>query len=406
MAPCIVPPVMNTIDVGLTTATTGVGTSVAGAGTAVGGAMTAAGTAITGAVTGLTTALTAQKQQSFFQKIVEYTEKTIKYTMLVINVFKFMFMLFPIIIVFRLIIGLFTKPMEYIMLAITIFALAMLFVVYYIFYIPPFSVVPFIIYFAIMDLIPLAIYIVFYGIPFIVATLVCMIMTVLNYLFAGALSSLVLCQNSPASWYKTPNFHLNNKYQRGLMCSRQCLPGYYPDQTGLFCVSTPKQAPSFCPQAQAMRLYTVNKNDFKYIYGDHPGLVHPKYLFATPEQREIMLKDHFLKKRDFFIKCQDPMAPYNYMPLSICSSIDAMAINNENKQTINKLKKVCAQAYCNSQSNFPFCAQIGDATNDNEDGAFWRRVITILIMIVSFLVIVMFTLSYMVGQGVPSGATE
>lgn len=311
---------------------------------------------------------------------------------------KFLFMLFPVIIVFRMIIGLFTKPMEFIMMGISCLVLAFAYVIYYIFYIPPFSIIPFLLWFIVVKLVPALVYTAVFGSLFLLITAFCLLLTFFNSILGGALSTLVLCQNSPASWYKTPNYHLKNKYERGLLCTRACLPGYYPDPTGMYCLSTPKHTPSYCPQAEAMRLYTVNKNDFMYYYKDYPTIGNIKYLSTSPEERELLLKDYYLKKKDFLGKCEAPMEKYNYMPLNVCSSLDIMKNNKIDDDTIAKMRKVCSQAYCNSKTNYPFCANMAGKYDDDDNGNFWKNIIKILIMITAFMVIVMFTLGYMTGE--------
>lgn len=319
---------------------------------------------------------------------------------------KFMFMLFPIIIVFRMIIGLFTKPMEFIMMGISCLVLAVAYVIYYIFYIPPFSIVPFLLYFIVVDLVPAIAYTIVFGALFVAITIFCIIMTGINSLLGGALSTLVLCQNSPAAWYKTPNYHMGNKYERGMLCNKQCLPGFYPDPTGMYCLSTPKLTPSYCPQAEAMRLYTVNKNDYIYHYGDYPTIGNMKYMSKSPEERELLLKDHYLRKKDFLGRCEKPMSKFNYMSLNVCSSIDTMKQNNVNDDTILKMKRVCSQAYCNSKTNYPFCADISSTGAEKDSNEFWKHVIKILIMITCIIFIFMFTFSYMTKNKPGSESSE
>jgi hypothetical protein len=331
-------------------------------------------------------------------RFMQYVQNVGRFMSLVASTFKFLFLLFPIIIVFRMIIGMVTRPLEYLLLTFALIFSTVVYVIYWVFYPLPMAAIPFAIFFLVIEGIPLAVYIAIFGVILIAVLVLCLLMTGLNYITGGAVSALVLCQNSPAAWYKTQNYHLHNKYERGFFCSRPCLPGYYPDPTGAFCLATPKLTPSHCPQASAMRLYTVNRNDLNYAYRSHPGLANPKYLFATPEARELMLKDHYLKKRDFMERCQEPMAKFKYMPLSICSSTDVLEKNGVDKKTVNKIKRVCSQAFCTSKSNYPFCANVGAFADDADDGSFWKRVIKILILILSFLVIFMFTLSYMAGK--------
>ena len=307
-----------------------------------------------------------------------------------------MFQFFIIIILARIVVGFFSKPLEFIMLGISMVFLSVIYVIYYIFYIPPFIWVPFLIWFTLFDLLPWLIYVVVMMVLFLVITLFILILAFINACTGGSLKSLVLCQNHVASWYKTPNYHLTNKYERGFLCSRQCYTGYAPDPTGMYCIKIPKGSPSYCPQSEVMRMYTTNRNDHKYYYKDYNIRGNMKYMTSSPMEREMLLKDHYLKKRDFMDKCENSLGGYT-IPLNICSSLDTIEANKVNgidKKTIEKMKKVCQQAYCNSKSNYPFCSQLSGG-DDEEEGAFFKKVCRILISIAVFMFIIIFILNYM-----------
>jgi len=312
------------------------------------------------------------------------------------NFMRTLFQFFVIIILARIIVGFFSKPLEFIMLGMACIFLSVIYVIYYIFYIPPFIWIPFLIWFILFDLLPWVVYCVVMIVLFVVITLFILILAFINAVTGGSLKSLVLCQNHVASWYKTPNFHLTNKNERGFMCSRQCFTGYAPDVTGMYCIKIPKGSPSYCPQAEAMRMYTTNRNDKKYYYKDYEIMGNMKYMTSSPQYRETLLKDHYLKKMEFLDKCGKSMSKYN-MPLNICSSLDTIEKNKVNgidKKTIERLKKVCQQAYCNSKTNYPFCAQLASG-DDDEEGLFWKKVCRILISIAVLMFIIIFILNYM-----------
>lgn len=317
------------------------------------------------------------------------------------NFMRMAFQFFSLIIVFRMIIGFFTKPLEFIMLGMSCFVLAITYVIYYILSIPPFIYIPFLIWFIIFDVVPFVVYSIIMGVLFIGISILCLILAGINFITKGSLKSLVLCQNNVAAWFKTPNYHLGNKYERGIMCSKKCYPGYSPDTTGMYCIKIAKDSPSFCPQAEVMRMYTGNRNDMNYYYKDYQTIGNVKYLMKTPEEREILLKNHYLKKRDFHEKCEKSMSQYNSMSLGLCSSLDIYEKNNINgidKKTLSKMKKVCSQAYCNSKTNYPFCSDLATVNDENDNvSGFWKKIIKILLLIIVFIFIIMFTLSYMVG---------
>jgi hypothetical protein len=313
------------------------------------------------------------------------------------NFMRALFQFFVIIIVARIIVGFFTKPLEFIMLGFSCIILSIVYVIYYIFYIPPFIWIPFILWFLIFSILPWIVYcVVMLGI-FIIISLLCLLLAFINVITGGSIKSLVLCQNHVASWYKTPNFHLKNKFERGILCSRQCFTGYAPDVTGMFCIKIPQGNPSYCPQAEAMRMYTSSRNDLTYYYKDYITTGNMKYITSSPSVREGLLKTHYLQKKDFLEKCEKSMSTYNYMPLNICASLDTIEKNRVNgidKKTIDRLKVVCNQAYCNSKTNFPFCSQL--ALGEEDDGSlFWKKLMKILISIAVFIFIIIFVLNYM-----------
>lgn len=369
--------------------------------------------AIAAQTTTETTQQTTQQTQNFVQRIKEFIETKAKWiekktqwmrdyaqkAMQFAGWLRTIALFFPLIIVARMIIGFFQKPLEFIMLGFACIFLAIAYVIYFILSIPPFIIIPFLIWFFIMDILPLLVYSVVMVALFVAITVICIIIAGINAMTGGSLKNLVLCQNPAAAWYKTPNFHLSNKFERGVFCSRQCYPGYYPDTTGMFCVKVPKGQPSYCPQAEIMRLYTGTKNDRNYYFKDFQTKGNLNYMKQSPENREIMIKNHLLKKRDFLEKCNTSMSKYNYMPLSICSSLDVIEKNNINgidKKTLNKMKKVCSQAFCDSRSNYPFCSQL-DGTGEEDDSEFWKKVMKVLILIAVFVFVIMFTLGYITG---------
>lgn len=334
--------------------------------------------------------------QDKIQKNAHHIQTMSRMAFMFANFMRALFQFFAVIVFFRMLIGFFSKPLEFIMLGFACIFLAVFYVIYYIFSIPPFIWVPFIIWFTIFDIIPLVVYVVVMLALFIVITLFCIVLGIINWATRGALKNLVLCQNSVAAWYKTPNFHLSNRYERGVFCSRECFPGYYPDNSGMYCIKVPNGAPSYCPQAEVMRMYTGKHNDRKYYFKDFQTNGNIKYLMKSPAEREEMLKEHYLNKRDFLEKCERSMTNYNYMPLSLCANLDTMDKNNIDAKTLNKMKKVCSQAFCNAKVNYPFCSVLAGGSDDDESD-FWKRVMKVLIMVITFMFVVMFTINHMAG---------
>lgn len=307
----------------------------------------------------------------------------------------------PILYLILIILAFFGKPMEYIMLFIAMVTVCIIYVIYAIITLPPFILVPMLIWFIFHDIVPLIAYCIVFGALLVVILIVCLIVSALNTLSGDKLVNIVLCQNSPLSWYKTPNFHYTNKYERAMLCFTPCKPRYKPDITGQGCVKLPGASPAYCPQAEIMRIYTGIRKDRTYDYKDYNINGNVRYLTKTPLQREEILKRHYLDKIDFMNVCDNTMGDHNNISLAICSAVEMIQNDKENPMTknmnaddINKLKKVCIQAYCNSKNNYPFCSQISSRTID-DDSDIVKKVIKLAIFIIIFMLIVIFSLNYL-----------
>lgn len=304
------------------------------------------------------------------QQIREFLWDKLKYSRTVafmLKTYAMFIKFYPIIYLVLIILAFFGKPFEYIMLALALVIVGVLYVIYAILSLPPFIYVMMLIWFIIMDIIPFLAYCCIFGALLVFILVFCLILAVLNAVLGNSLKNLVFCQNSPAAWYKTPNFHLGNKYDRGLFCNRPCFPGYYPDPTGMSCFKTPKNQPSYCPQAEVFRIYTGQTNDRLYDYKKYNDK-NLTYLSKTPSQREGILKQYYLGKIRHLNACGQKMKDYNYLALSICSAANANP----------KLQDVCRQAYCTAPNNYPFCSAMTNY-KDNDKLDVYRNLIKILI---------------------------
>ena len=202
----------------------------------------------------------------------------------------------------------------------------------------------------------------------------------------------------PSSWYTVPNFHYDNKCDRGLFCSKPCYSRYKPDFTGSSCIKIDKCYPSYCPQAEVMRVYTGLRKDKPYKFLDFDIKKKLKYFSNIPSEREDMLKDYYLKKTDFMNLCDDKMGTYKTMALSICSAAEMLENDQTNpltkgikKSDINKLASACKQAFCNSKTNYPFCSRLKTG-DDGDDSMIVRKIIKLIIYIIIFLIIITFSI--------------
>lgn len=333
----------------------------------------------------------SQKQQWIAEKLERgrhhlqnYGQRAFQFT----QTLKTVSLFFPIIVVARMIIGFFQKPLEFIMLGVACLVLSVLYVLHFIFSIPPFDWIPFGIYFAIWKLAPLAAYVLLIGSLFAIITLICLIIAGINHLTGGSLKKLVLCQNSPAAWYKTPNFHLQNGYERGFMCKRPCKTGYAPDpDTRTSCVRLPAEQPSYCPQASIMRKY-MNESIFNENgYPDYKDMGGWKNAYLSSEEREDIIKEHYMKKQKYLQTCSKAFTgPLETVPLSVCTAKDskdprASLVSNSN----------CSQAFCNTEKAYPFCTESDFNDEQQKHSVWWKRLLHSFfwMCIVAIIVIIM-----------------
>lgn len=362
---------------------------------------------VTGGITGLIAAVTATSSaatavntaQNIWQKAWEAFKNTQgirQFIMIMAQIQRYL----PILFLVLMILSFLAKPVEFIMLTIGIISVTFIYILYSIISLPPFVYIPMSIFFVIHDIVPLIAYSILFGALLLFILVICLVLAAINGITGGALKNLVLCQNSPESWFKTPNFHYTNKYERGIFCSKPCLARYKPDTTGLGCEKLPKAYPAYCPQAEIMRLYTGKRADKAYKFADFNVFTNLKYLKRTPLRREFLLKNHYIEKIKFMNSCKENMSEYNSVALGICSSIDIIPddklnafTSNMSKREINRLRSVCKQAFCNSVNNYPFCSLVG--TNNEEDSELIRKIIKLAILIIVFMVIVFFSLKYL-----------
>lgn len=302
---------------------------------------------------------------------------------------------FPIITLVLIVLAFFAAPMKFLLLIFGLIVVTILYVIYAVLNLPPFIFIVAAIWFFIMDIIPLILYcIIFAGILFLIF-IGCLIMAGLNGISGNSLKDIVLCDNSPGAWYKTPNHHLQNKWERGIFCSRPCFSIYAPDTTGTNCVRVPKGYPPYCPQAEIMRIYSSKKADSKYKFDKYWDTGNLAYMGKKPMEREIMLKNYYLRKRNFMNICNKEMSDYNNIALNICSSVDS--IPDLNPRDKERLKQVCQQGFCTADKNYPFCAKISELKEDDQN-AIIKKIISILVIVIVFCLAILFTFKKIYGN--------
>jgi hypothetical protein len=280
---------------------------------------------------------------------------------------------------------------------------AVLEVVYFILSFPPFYQILWFIYFMITDFIPFIIYALFLGVLLAFIGIGCGILAFLNVCFSGRLKFLVLCQNNPNSWYKIPNWHLDNRYMRGFTCSKPCKKGFAPEATGLNCIRQPKETPFHCPQAQIMRFYTGDgkKDRRRWFYANKKTKGNMKYLSKPPEGREDELLEHFVNMTKYMSECTNKesyFSMHKYLPLvrNICANSDVLYDKSFSKldaKIIGKMQKVCQQSFCNSEETYPFCSK-PVISSDDAIADIVKKIILFIISLIIFVLVMMFFFAY------------
>lgn len=335
----------------------------------------------------------------------EVAQKVAQFNKFVMMIARFA----PIIKIAVAIIIITSNLLFYVIMVIAWIGAAILEVIFFIISLPPFIQIIWAVYFVISDGIPFVLYMLVFLTLLLIITAFCLLASFIDIITGGSLKNIVLCQNGPAAWYKVPNHHLKNRYERGLFCSKPCREGYRPDDSGQYCVRQPKEAPSYCPQAQIMRFYTKEgKNDSKYVYRDLKTTGNLSYLMKTPDKREDMLLEHYLKKQRFKEDCSlrpknsdnssntADMTKYNPLTMNICANLESLSssdVMRHDAETIMKLREVCNQAYCDSSSTYPFCTSLSGRMESNGADLI-RKIIMAMVAMICFVVTMIIVFSY------------
>jgi len=301
----------------------------------------------------------------------------------------------------RTIVGIFTRPLEFIMMIIGGIIISIMFVIYKILTVQPLIWLPFIVWFIFMKVVVLILYTLVLGGVVLIISIVLLVLAVVNSMTKGALNKLVLCQNSPSSWYQTPNFHLGNKFERSLFCKTTCGVGYTPDElTGEFCTAVKSGQPSFCPQAEVMRIFTsFNRKDRTHVYANYNPLTNPMFNFLSPQEKETEYKNYFMQKQKFLNTCKNTLGNYDPMILDICSYLDMLKTTKHNRLSatdIQKLEEVCQQGFCNSKSRYFFCGKFDESKHVEKStkSALVKNIVLLMILALVFMFMLVFTYQF------------
>jgi len=282
----------------------------------------------------------------------------------------------------------------------TLFAVVLV-IIYMIISIPPILMIPFAIYFMFTEIILWMAKAIQLGSIFLLILLCVCLATLINVITRGKLQSVMLCENSPGAWYKYPNYHIRNIYERSFMCAKPCPTGYAPSETGFMCKPIPKGHPNYCPQAEIMRIFTgYKRGDIKYSYPDYSTLGNIKYETSLPSTREQYLFNHFKSGKTFFDRCRKPMENYSDISQNICSSLDVIKKSKPNGLTskdIDRLERLCRQSYCKSTGIYGFCNKYR-SFNEDESSSLIKNICMIIFSLIMFTIIVIIIIYTLSGE--------
>lgn len=332
-----------------------------------------------------------------FKRFIDGVKKFLKVMAIVARFWPFIKICIAIIIIF-------SNLLFYVVMIFAYIGAAILEIIYFILSFPPFIQILGFIYLALTDGVVFFLYAFFMLGLLLIISVGCLIIAFFNWVSGGRLKFLVLCQNSPASWYKVPNWHMDNRFMRGLFCSKPCRKGFSPDSNGTNCVRQPKEMPHYCPHAQIMRFYTGDgkKDGSGWSYKDKKVKGNMKYLSKTPPAREDELLDYFVNKTKYMVECNNKegaFSAHKYTPmvLTLCSNIDVLqdtTFTKMDKKLLKKMQLVCNQGFCNSQETYPFCSKpalVSEATTAD----LIKKIVMLMISLICFTYAVLFMYAYM-----------
>lgn len=399
----------------------GIATAITSVGSTIGGNITAAGQSISqminssniktlqfqGKLAGVEWKQDGEEKKNWWTRFLNEKGKWIKeWAQRVAQFNKFMMMIWkfkPIILLCVAIILIFTNLFFYVIMLIAYIVAAIIEVIYFVLSLTPFIEIIGFIFFMITQFMPMIAIVLFMVALLVFAAIFCGILAGVNWMTNGAIKGIVLCQNGPNAWYKIPNFHLNNKFERGVFCSKPCAKGYSPDVTGFACVRKPGTTPAFCPQAQVMRFYSgeADKDESRWTFKDKNTKTDFRFLSKTVERREEALLNHWLDMRKYLEECNNSqnaygLQKYDNMVINICSSVDAMsdgALTKRETEIWQRTKTVCKQGFCNSRATFPFCNTL-DVKSDDDMTELIKRIVLFIISMIVFTLTLIFIFAY------------
>lgn len=336
------------------------------------------------------------KARAFFVKAWQFTKSM-----------KMLAVFFPIVAFIKGVRNVFGALFKFLVMVLAYIVVGFLIIGYELGCVPGFyHILYFTFYYIPFQLIPALVIALIYIAIFLFAVIIFGILVAIDKLTGGSIRVLSLCQNPIGAWYRFSRFEKNNKFKRGLMCSRPCMKGYVLEPMTDRCVRLPVNTPSFGPQAMTMRLYTGMENgalaSTTPLYMKNYEIYRPHYLSKEPEEREKVLMQEYKKAKDYQIECSNPSNPvdmnqYNYIMENIYQSIASLKKNGLTTITdanMENLRKVCYDKMCTPDSSYPACAvpAAGVARPNGRREDVLRNIVNFTLTVIAFVLTISFIL--------------
>jgi len=298
-----------------------------------------------------------------------------------------------------------SNPLE---MLLTIFKLVIglivgliLLILYTLISLPPFIYIVYAIYFFVVTIVINAVFSLFWVALFALFSIISAVIWTVDLLLSSMsgfkrhsfLVSLAQCENLPDMWYTRANYVDGNMYNRAFLCQTPCSSRFKP--AGVFCTKGNNRQPSYCPQAQAYRIYKglpLKPNPYS-MDAFTPDI---SFYTKSSEMKKQTIKKYFEEKQDYLQKCSKINEPYDILVKNICANYDTIKIPDEKLRPA--LQTVCRQAYCDGNPKEDFCYKFSEKqllmkpkVNAVTSDDVIKRVMNLLVLIIiSVIVLLMF----------------
>lgn len=223
----------------------------------------------------------------------------------------------------------------------------------------------------------------------------------------GMVVRLMRCESDPSDWYQNNSYAKDNVYSRIVpFCLRPCANRYRPT-LGCCCTPLPKHVPDKCPQQHVYALYK------RKTLGDVKGPVtmaryDPPASFKakTIDSKRNTLLGVYNDKIGMYGECYKQLGNKDFITQHLCRFVDILELSEKDRKVMATLCNECMckfkpdgfraegtpEGYRKDLKNKRACELVKDANDDGSTDQLstdlFRRVLVMLIFLVSVLVVV------------------